>query len=322
MHKYPSVPRVDNEVVGDLYVPETTVRVTEKMDGANFRFTLESHFDPEYQTDDRKIVFGSRNVVYKNETDTDKNFHHAIEAVREQVDPDVLRELEAEYGGQLTVFCESMHPHTLEYVWDESPQVLLFDAYVDGHGWVTMDTLEIARRLNLTHAPVIEHTDPSSLPEDLTDYEIPDSQYRDGVAEGVVFYNARTGVRVKHRSEEFLEKHDTPSPSAYEPTDADELIATYVTEHRIEKQALKLRNEGDYDTLEMPMMADLPEAVLRDVFDEEAWDILCHDWEVDFPTLRSNASSKCASVLKEVIRKREMNDISDETLVTYNNARS
>lgn len=320
MEKYPKIKRLGDPKTRGVLESGTTVTVQEKMDGANFRFMREEHLDEQYHTDDRSLVFGSRNVVYKNEKDTDSNFTHAIEHTREKVSEKAIQMAE-EAMGPLVFFAEAMHPHTLEYDWETIPNVLGFDVWVvDEQRFLgPQETVDTFLHIGLAPAPIIEECPADEID---ADYEIPDSTYRDGTAEGVVFKNRDTQTYAKLRAEEFLEKHRGPSPDEgpHDPDGVGQLISTYVTSHRIEKTAYKLVDEGDWDGLQMEMMEDLPKAVLVDVFTEESWDILTENWEIDLGDLRSRVSSKCADVLQEVMQKRVMNDVEGyQETVTYNN---
>jgi hypothetical protein len=135
--------------------------------------------------------------------------------------------------------------------------------------------------------------------DDLDDITVPQSEYRDGKAEGVVITNTQVGVRAKLVTEEFKEKHRAPTSSKAERSDTEIVADSIITEARIEKTAHKLVDEGEWDNLQMAMMEDLPEAVIRDALTEEAGTIVMeHNYELDTAEFRSAASSKCATVLR------------------------
>lgn len=294
--RYPSDSETDGIMAGDVVV-------TEKLDGANFRFTF---------TDNGAIKAGSRNVKFTEDGDplpideVNHDFRHAIKYLRETVNP-VVEDMSA-----YTFYGEAMHLHSLAY--DDidygapdtgaphptdAPNVVLFDARVDGE-WVDWDRfIDVADELHLPTTDVIERGDPDDLSLD-----IPDESMFGGTPEGIVVRRLDGSVRAKKVRDNFTETNATSfnDPSKAQ-SDAAEFVAMYVTDARIEKMAHKLRDEGDYDSVQMPMMEDLPRAVLSDVMAEEGWDLLTNDfeaeWDGDFKSeVRSKASKKCARVLK------------------------
>lgn len=251
---------------GDVYV-------LEKMDGANFRFGR----------DGDRILFGSRNNVYKNEKDIANAFTHAVEYVRNRVGRVDLRD-------DVTYFAEAMHSHTLEYEWDDVPSVLGFAVYdhesESFESWTT--AAEEFDRISIDATPVVE-----TLPHDAleTDYTIPESEYRDGKAEGVVFWHENTS-RAKLRSEEFKEKHNAP---VSEPQDFEGhgiLVKKFCTEARIDKRINDLLDEGH--DLGRPLMGEgLPQAVSRDILEEHAHEIVGMNETVDLKDYRSLVAKRC-----------------------------
>jgi len=131
-----------------------------------------------------------------------------------------------------------------------------------------------------------------------------------GPPEGIVVRRTDGTVRAKKVSDDFKEQNavafEQPSQHA---GDAANFVAAYVTEARIEKAAHKLVDEGEYDSLEMAMMEDLPRNVLVDAVHENAWDLLTSggfegEWDDDFKgEVRSKASKKCARVLKTLCQE-------------------
>lgn len=251
------------------------VHALEKMDGANFRFGR----------DGDRILFGSRNNVYKNEKDIANAFSHAVEHVRDRVDPNDLRD-------GVTYFGEAMHSHTLEYNWDDVPSVLGFAVY--DHDATEFKTWTAAAqefdRLGIHTAPVVD-----TLPHDdvHTDYPIPESAYRSGKAEGVVFWHENT-ARAKLRSEEFKEKHDAPVSQPQDFEGHGVLVKQFCTSTRIDKRIDDLLDEGHQ--LGRPLMGEgLPQAVSRDILEEHAHEIVGMNETVDLKDYRSLVAKRCLS---------------------------
>lgn len=256
------------------------VHVLEKMDGANFRFG---------RVGDR-LHFGSRNHVYEDPENIPKAFRHAVEFVYDRVgDINALRE-------GVTYFGEAMHEHTLEYEWDEVPSVLGFAVYDHEAGefknWPTAHNEFIAIGI-----PTVPHVDTIDADQLDPEYEIPESEYRAGPAEGVVFWHFNTS-RAKLRSEEFKEKHDAPTSSPEDYDGHAKLVAKYCTETRIDKRIDDLLDQGHGLGREL-MGKGLPQAVSRDILEEEAHEIVGLNETVDLKDYRSLVAKRCLARIDE-----------------------
>lgn len=303
MKRYPSL-NYPGEVTG--LGAGDTVYAQEKLDGANFRFMLRDRLDGKHEPE-KDLVFGSRNVVWKNEDDVANAFRDhpetgvgALEFVRDNIDLEAFRLIDNEHDG-IVVYGEAMHPHTLDYNWSDTPRVAIYDIWMQNHeSYVHPSGLKAkCRSLGLPWAPYVDQV-PA---ERYGDIDIPQSAYRDGKAEGIVLKNPDTGHRAKIVTEEFKEKHDGPLPSQSNLTDTDAVVDSVITDARIEKQAHKLVDAGEWGGLQMQMMEDLPEAVIRDAMAEEAGSIVMeNNYELDTAELRSKASSKCARVLRGLLQ--------------------
>lgn len=305
----------DEETVGVFR--EGDVYVQEKLDGGNGRFMHQRHLDEEYQQEDRGLVFGSRNVVYKNEKDVADMFSEPIEYVREVVSPDQIAIEEEEYDAEFVFFGEYMVPHTIQgYDWDNIPRFIGFDVWNERtERFMHPETArDIFHKLGLEYAPIIEVCDASDWEEGDTRFhkedghlQVPESEYGDVRAEGFMFKNPTTDVYAKYVREDFKETNNkTFNSTSNEPSGAEKLSHNYVTNARIEKQIHKLVNEEGWD-YEMDMMEELPEAVIRDMAEEEAGNIFMEEnYEVDLHEFRSTISSRCANVLRKTINERKV----------------
>jgi hypothetical protein len=290
MKKFPKVPRLGE---GNVLSKGEKVLIQEKMDGANFRFKV---------TEDG-LVFGSRNQVFNG--DVNDQFEHAVQYVRDHID------LERAVKGTV-VFGEAMHSHTLEYDWDNTPSFLGYGMW-DNHENVWANPRGATSYINSINLPTVQtvgtvdtetfidrYYDGGEL---LREELVPESEYRDGKAEGVVINNFQNGElhRAKARTEKLFEKHMETSPSkAKSVGDEVKLVNRYCTPARVEKIAYKLIDEGKWDKLQMEMMEDLAPAVLNDIWEEEYDEIIYGGWEIDMPTFRRECSSEIARVLKKI----------------------
>jgi len=287
----------------------------EKMDGANFRFTVnEVEGEP-------KFFFGSKNVVYKiNEEpdyseNVDSRFEDAIEYIRENCDPERIKET---FGTHYTFFAENMVKHSLDYDWDETPQVIGFDIYDhEKEKYLTYEqAYSFFNSLGLETSPIVEQKTVEEFePED---YEIPESNFRDGKMEGVVIINTdqeednRSGfnTRAKMVTEEFKEKHKK-STGARQSVEAikghEKIISKYCTDARIRKHIQKMRDEGrDLGKELMGSQEDsegLPIRIAVDIIEEEADHIVRRNDEMNWKNYRSLIADRCLRVIEEEMQK-------------------
>lgn len=295
--KFPKIKRIgDDENSGILEAGRLVIQ--EKMDGANFRFT--------YEPEDDRLVFGSRNVEYWNEKDIDKNFIHAVEFVRKQIDIEVLRHIDE--SNSMTFFGEAMHPHTLDYEWDDVPSFLGFaiwnGAAEQFEPWNTVE--KMFGSLSLPTVPVRYQGGADRMPEayEFPEPEITDSEYRDGVPEGIVIWNQETGQTAKYRTEQFKERHGSQSvssPDDYEPDDSVVLARQYTTEARVLKMIHKYRDRGR--SIEMGIMEDLWRDIFDDIIEEEYDEIFLGNHLIDTKDFRSEVASITADVLQRYLSR-------------------
>jgi hypothetical protein len=282
LKKFPKVRPIGHPETESLVEPGT-VTIHEKMDGANFRFRV----------DGERILFGSRNVVYKNEKDIANAFEHAVEFIREQVSPTDL-------NPNYTYFGEAMHKHTLEYEWESVPSFLGFAIYNHGAGEIIpwSDARSVFDLLELPTVPVVEEITGNDVS---ADYEIPRSAYReDGKGEGVVFWH-ENGTKAKLRTDEFKEKHNAPTSDPVDFEGHGKLVNQYCTDTRIDKRINSLLDEGH--TLSRELMGNgLPQDVSRDILEEHAHEIVGMNETVDLKEYRSLVAKKCVNRIDERMR--------------------
>ena len=137
--------------------------------------------------------------------------------------------------------------------------------------------------------------------------------------EGVVITNTdleedqRSGfsTRAKMVTEEFLEKHKNQT-GARQSKEAiyghEKIVSKYCTDARIEKHIHKMRDEGR--ELGMEMMGNqensegLPIRVAKDIFEEEADEIIRRNDDLNLKEYRSIVSKRCVRVLREFLQKK------------------
>lgn len=323
MKKFPKLKRCGHDQNNGMFEnPEDELVIKEKLDGANFRWTY---------NDDGKPVFGSKNVEYVKDGEPvynsgdyeklDGRFTDAIDYVRETVDVEEVKEI---FGHtNLTFFGENMVKHSLQYEFDEMPQVIGFDVY--DHEEEEFIMWEAAHStfeyIGMKATPIVELINVEEFKEQHSSeegYEIPESQYRDGKAEGVVIINTdmeendRSGfnTRAKLVTEEFKEKHKKAT-GANQSVEAihghEKAVSKFCTDARIRKQIHKMQDEGR--ELGMELMANqgnsngLPIRVANDIVEEEYDSFVKSNWKVDFKEFRSLVADRCVHILRQEVQK-------------------
>jgi hypothetical protein len=222
--------------------------------------------------------------------------------------------------GVVTLFGENMLRHSLDYNWEKTPAFLLFDVYShDEDEFLPLDAARsVCGTLGLEFVPVLDIvSNPSEF--DPTEYgeSLPASQFRDGLAEGVVIKNYETQCFAKLVAEENEEvRYDRWGYAQTHAEDYTELlVARFVTNERIEKQLRKLVVENGPDSLGMELLEDLKKRVYNDIFDEHMDEIvrpkLRHDLDgngqvLDFGKLHELTMKRCRGRLRSVVDNRQM----------------
>ena len=236
MKKFPSIPRVAN--APDRLFEEGHLWLLEKVDGANFRFQLQQS---------GLILFGDRSRVYEDPDAIPEPYQHAVRHIRENLDREALRSA-VDTVEDVVFFGEAMHHHTISYDWERTPSFLGFGVWsADADAFYPFDTVErIFSRLGLDPVNAFEkeyrtrYFDPDS-------YTVPQSEWYDGPAEGVIIWNKR-GDSAKLLHPAFREVDETVPVDA----PAEELAAKYATQRRFEKLAAELDDRHQsvtFDTL-------------------------------------------------------------------------
>jgi len=326
MKKYDKIKRVGHDQNQGIFAnPDDQLIIKEKLDGANFRWTY---------NEDGKPVFGSKNVEYVKDGEPvynsgeyeklDGRFTDAIKYVRNKTDP-LGFEQRGDNLEQYTFFAENMVSHSLEYRWDDVPQIIGFDVYDEEEKeWLSPKKAdELLKSLGVPTAPWVEITNVESFKEkhgSEDGYEIPESEFRDGKGEGVVIINTdaeennRSGfnTRAKLVTDEFAEKHKqaTGANQSREAVhDHEKLVSKYCTDGRIRKHIEQLQDAGR--DLGMSLMENkseldgLPVRVSKDIIEEEYADIATSNWTINFKEFRSLVAKRCVYVLKQEVQKIE-----------------
>jgi hypothetical protein len=278
MKKFPSIPRVAN--APDRLFEEGHLWLLEKVDGANVRFQLQQS---------GLVLFGDRSRVYEDPDAIPAPYQHAVRHIRENLDREALRSA-VDTVEDVVFFGEAMHQHTITYEWERTPSFLGSGVWsADAATFYPFDTVErIFSRLGLEPVNAFEK-ECRARHFDLESYTIPQSEWYDGPAEGVIIRNKR-GHRAKLLHPEFREVDETVPVDA----PAEELAAKYATRRRFEKLVAKLDDRHQSVTFE-----GLYEHALDDIVREEHKQLYHGDTDVDMQAFRSEVAALTRKFLEE-----------------------
>ncbi|WP_162224406.1 hypothetical protein [Halorussus amylolyticus] len=286
MKDFPSVPRAD-DAPPDLF-ERGHLWIQEQPDGAPLRFQLR---------ESGLIRFGDRTRVFRD--DVPEAYRHAVRHVRERLDRTALREAVGD-PESVVFFGAAMHKRTIDYDWDRTPSVLGFDVWSASRGaFLPPDSVEkIYRRLDLDPVHAFEK-EVRAVDFDPEEYEIPESNWYDGPAAGVVVRN-KTGDRaeISHSRLEQTEGSETPDSSADaalpSAASAEDLAEQYATDRRFEKIASELRDR------DRPVTFDaLYERVVDDIVREQHDRLFDDAADLDFGAFRSEIAARTNRFLGE-----------------------
>lgn len=317
IHAYPKIAYPHQQLPSLLDGDDATIVVQEKLDGGNTRLAL--------YPDGTRVYGSKKNLHGTTPDDVPAFFTRVAEYLHDTITPELQQTLTDEHGA-ITLFFENMMYHSLDYDWDDVPPAFLLDAYPHATDtFVDIDELDrIAAALSLTTTPI---TDKLSLTEldgyftttddgdvEFTDYPIPESQYRDGPAEGVVFKNYTTQTFAKYVSDEFKEANTARWGDTLKDPETGEglaavdytryISAKYCTDTRIEKHIRKLIMEGH--TLELALIPDLSDAVYHDIWNEHGTEFITSGKTIRTDDLQQRVLERCKARLKAIIRNKEL----------------
>lgn len=346
MKSYPKVWRYDHPLIDSL-VDTGSLHLSEKLDGGNFRFALyDERFADEYESwdfqdvtpTDGDLVFGTKQRVRGRIDDplesVNGSLWRAIRHLREELDPAAIRTIHDDYG-PLVFYAENMVLHSIEYNWEETPPLIGFDVYASrqdsgtdtdrfaGAGAKTFEGfLPVPTVYTLFDELGIETTPAIASALDASDFdpatfEIPQSQWRDGAAEGVVIRNLDTGERGKIVTEEAREANTQRwgKDKAEAEDDTELLVATYCTNARIRKMVHKLVVDEGHE-FSRDLIEPLHRRVVHDIWDEEWADIIRQNWTIEMNRVWPLVAKRCVEVVDWMTVNARINDAPPEKLWT------
>ena len=302
-HKhYTKIHRIGHAETVEFFNFDDEVFVEEKVDGANFQFSLVGTPTP---GTDLPIRYGSRN----RPVDRGNNQWLAtIEAIETALTGKV-----SALNPNYIYFLEAMKAHTIQYDWDNTPSILGIDIYdIETCQYIHYDKKIINfKALGIETVPLVWRGALSDINVKEIQKMIPKSKYYDGEAEGIVakIYDRvnRYGraLFVKVVTEDFAEKNSEWHKKQRKGKKLlpvvpphQQVVAEYATPARIRKCALKIATEKSVD-IGMEMIGDLIKLVSEDILTEEIVTIMYEHNHLDFKNLRSCLA---LSIKKEIVQ--------------------
>jgi len=227
MKQYPPTPRVE-DAPEELF-DRGHLWIQELIDGDHLRFRLR---------ESGEIRFGGRERTYGPD-EIPLASRHAVRHVRERLDREALR---AALGSadDAVFFGVATTRRAVAYDWERTPPFLGVDVWsVADERFLPPDAVEqIYDRLGLAAVNAFEK-EVRAADFDPESYEIPDSNWYDGPAAGVVVRN-KTGARAT------LVDPDVRTTGDPEPIEASvsELARRHATDARFERLARELEDRG------------------------------------------------------------------------------
>ncbi len=278
MKKFDKIYRINKSHVNSFDRNEV-IEVTEKLDGANFRM---------WKTEDGNLRFGSKNVDFAKGGPYGK-FTEAVNYVSERIKPENLEPF-------YVLFFEAMIPHNIKY--SETPKAILIDIWNDrSKKYVPHTSLatfsEVVEVVPLVYSGKFQHFDQMTIPK---------SKYYDGEAEGfvikpleTVFDEHGTIHRAKVVGTKFKEvAHDNKKGVTREYAFVDK----FVTNARIEKQILKMKDAGHDIEKNKGLFGAIVFSVTRDIINEEFAKFVKIGRVVNIADINYHATRKTKEYLK------------------------
>ena len=276
MKAYPPIPSLDD--APDELLESGHLWLTEKIDGGTLRIQLR---------ESGLLQFGDRDRVYDDPGAIPVPYRPAVQHVRERLDRDALRAAVDDVES-VVLFGVATYRRTIEYDWDRIPPFLGFDVWsADTGTFRPPDAAEqIFERLGLAPVNAVER-ELNTRDFDPDSYTVPDSDWYDGPAEGVVIRNKKGG-RAKLLHPDFGATDDPPPVEA----SPEKLAETYATDRRFEAIATKLRSLGQPVSFET-----LHERAFEAIVREEYGRLFDGDSSVDLTAFRSAVAERTGEFL-------------------------
>lgn len=251
MTRFPDIPRVEN--APEEMFSRGHLEITEKLDGASCRI----------QVSEDSIRLGNRNTIFSGKLDAPSVFEHVYNHIDDVLDFDAVRRYR-DANGPFTIHGEALHKHTIEYNWGEMPSFIGFAIqHHDDELVPSAEARETISSFGLSPITPIEVIPAEEFA--VEDFAGVQSQWYDGVAEGIIIRNTETGDWAQHVVDEFSEI-DTSMEISEEAT-MEELLQAFEVRRRSMKVIQDFQDEG----FELHTISghEIVEEVFNDILREE-----------------------------------------------------
>ena len=235
MHKYHKILNLSR--YNEKYRPLINFEIKEKLDGANFKFMIDSNGD---------LIFGTNRIWDIEGTPQGKDYQDIMDYITEKVMKlpfDVRRMWNNEI-----FFGEAMKPHKIKYNMSQNKLFVGFDVYnlssqryrsnwktcFEVFNLPTVDSFS-GNHFNLT---------PQQYADNIESGDIKSSYDSESEVEGCVFVDYETQSFYKYVREPFREKR---TPKKEYANAVERFYDVYFTSNRIDKIIHKLSLDGKYD---------------------------------------------------------------------------
>lgn len=312
----------DKEVKDMFKDDNDPIYIQEKVDGGNFRIMIK----------DKQFTFGTKTneIIEKRDLkigdlDEEKEreklqlkfpnkeeefermrikeylliWKRACEYIRKKIDLVTCKH------DNIIIYAEHILPHSLAYNWNVTPAVIILDIRDLKTGkYIKPDKVkEFCKEYDLEYIDNITITTAKEVREaKYTDDSLPRSKYGDVQMEGFVFKNYEKQIFCKFVAEKFKEVNRKVwgMSKKFAETDDELILAKYLCgNRRIDKKIYELTDRGC--ELSLCLMKYLPVIVWNDIVEENAVDILKHDYVLNIKQIRKRIAARCLEVLKQRI---------------------
>lgn len=290
-YKYPHIVHVGDEETEGLFLDE--VVVTEKLDGANSSFVVESG----------RLVFRTRNRVLPKEEHNSSAWVKATKYIFSKFDehPELV-------SPDLVYYAETMVKHTLNYNWENIPPLVGFDVLDKSTGlfFGYKQAQKEFEKQNIPFVPILfSKSGPHVKVEELEELvKTLQSQYG-GMAEGIVVKNYSRLNRYgrplfgKIVRDDFKERNRLAFAGVKELRNEEKnIVNEFCTPARVTKCIHKLTLEQG-KPLSMKLMPDLFKMVADDILSEEITRIASTYSSLHFKEFTNLVAARCAKTLKD-----------------------
>lgn len=343
-YAYPKIPHdYHNSVTHTVFV-DGEITISEKLDGSNAKVMVyDDRFADQYNEvihsynpSHGDVFFGTKTNfkgrVSDPKRESDGIFNQLITFLRREFDSDAMLAHHNTYDSPLVIFGEYLgYKNAIDYHVDAdtTPVYLGFDVmraakyrsqppnpfeqYFEAFlPYTDVETVLDDTGVSLPNTysrDEVNFTINGTGEETTLSLDVPESEYADVTAEGVIIRNDAYNRRVKYTSPEFEERKEYRWSDIEDAcvTGSERFAAKYVTNTRIQKHIVKYVEQHDGGVENVSMDA-LTRFVLADVWSEELEDVFSINRPMRTDDIVSITRNRCEAVFEAMVSNAERND--------------